>query len=99
MDAIERARRIKAELIAQFTNTPYECALNGHNVETIRSGYLYFQKDEQPVRYFFDGEYEFCTRKNCPMGLFRGDLMPHKIDRIEDPIKNENEGVQYGSQS
>ncbi|HEY6436555.1 MAG TPA: hypothetical protein VIY47_08195, partial [Ignavibacteriaceae bacterium] len=52
----------------------------GHKIKVIKSENLYYQKEEQPMRHWFDGEYHHCERESCEWRRYYGDRTSYATD-------------------
>lgn len=59
-----------------------------HNVQEIVSDRLYYQKDQQPMRTWFQGRYQYCDKPLCGWGKFYGETVPYKTDRADKENTN-----------
>lgn len=68
---------------ARYKGVSIDCLMKGsHYVDIVKSQNLYHQKEDQPIRYWFDGEYHYCLRRRCNFRRFVGNKNPIAIDRI-----------------
>lgn len=67
------------------------CKLLGvcdHDVREVVSDRLYYQKDQQPMRHWFDGRYRFCIKPHCYWAKFYGAPISYQTDRADQGERN-----------